>query len=235
MNLDDFSYTENDRRYINPQVSLDEQNAFIDNLRNTQQENTAKITQDTQNLGTQVPSNLGGLGGGTNYFKARYQTPQTNSAIADLRATAQAQALSTVMSNELAKAKKRYQDAYKAAKKRSGGGGGSGGNGGNGGTNGNTLDNLDVEQSNKNNASKKYKVSDADGNSMVVDADKLALLKRNAETNLRVWKDRQAKLQKQNLIEWLFNRDSHTNANNQVEYWQKAVEGLSNWEEVEGE
>lgn len=128
MNFDDFSYTENDRRYINPQVSLDEQNAFIDNLRNMQSANTAQITQDTRNLGTQVPSNLGGLGGGTSYFTSRYQTPQTNSMVSDLRATAQAEALNTLLNNELSKAQKRYNDAYRAAKKRSSSGGGGGGN-----------------------------------------------------------------------------------------------------------
>ena len=118
MNLDDFSYIDNDRRYVNPQVSLNEQNAFIDNLRNTQGQDTAQIRQDTYNLGTAVPSNLGGLTGGSNYFKSRYQTPQTNSMVSDLRAAAQAQALSTLLSNEIGKAKKRYNDAYRAAKKR---------------------------------------------------------------------------------------------------------------------
>lgn len=118
MNLDDFSYIDNDRRYVNPQVSLNEQNAFIDNLRNTQGQNTAQIRQDTYNLGTAVPSNLGGLAGGSNYFKSRYQTPQTNSMVADLRAAAQSQALSTLLSNEIGKAQKRYNDAYRAAKKR---------------------------------------------------------------------------------------------------------------------
>ena len=118
MNLDDFSYIDNDRRYVNPQVSLNEQNAFIDNLRNTQGQDTAQIRQDTYNLGTAVPSNLGGLAGGSNYFKSRYQTPQTNSMVSDLRAAAQAQALSTLLNNEIGKAKKRYSDAYRAAKKR---------------------------------------------------------------------------------------------------------------------
>lgn len=128
MNLDDFSYIDNDRRYVNPQVSLNEQNAFIDNLRNTQGQDTAQIRQDTYNLGTAVPSNLGGLAGGSNYFKSRYQTPQTNSMVADLRAAAQSQALNTLLSNEIGKAQKRYNDAYRAAKKRKansdGGGGG---------------------------------------------------------------------------------------------------------------
>lgn len=124
MNLDDFSYIDNDRRYVNPQVSLNEQNAFIDNLRNTQGQNTAQIRQDTYNLGTAVPSNLGGLVGGSNYFKSRYQTPQTNSMVADLRAAAQSQALSTLLSNEIGKAQKRYNDAYRAAKKRANNAGG---------------------------------------------------------------------------------------------------------------
>lgn len=127
MNLDDFSYTENDRRYINPQVSLNEQNAFIDNLRNMQGQDTAQIRQDTYNLGTAVPSNLGGLAGGSGYFRSRYQTPQTNSMIADLRAAAQSQALSTLLNNEIGKAQKRYQDAYRAAKKRANNSTGGGG------------------------------------------------------------------------------------------------------------
>lgn len=131
MNLDDFSYSEDERRYIKPEVSLNEQNAFIDNLRSVQEKNNAEIAQDTYNLGTDISSNLGGLVGGESYFQSRYQTPQTNSLVADLRAAAQAQALNTAMSSELAKAKKRYNDAYRAAKKRAaargtGGGGGGG-------------------------------------------------------------------------------------------------------------
>lgn len=123
MNLNEFSYEENGRRYIKPEVSLNEQNAFIQNLRDTQGERNAQIQQQTHNLGTNVPSNIGGLTGGEAYFNARYQTPQTNSVVADLRSAAQAQALSTVMSNEIAKAKKRYQDAYRAAQNRTNGGG----------------------------------------------------------------------------------------------------------------
>lgn len=231
MNLDDFSYTENDRRYINPQVSLDEQNAFIDNLRNTQQANTAQITQDTQNLGSELPSNLGGLGGGTSYFKARYQTPQTNSMVADLRATAQAQALGTLMSNEIAKAKKRYNDAYRAAKKRSGGGGG-GGN-----TNGNNLDKLTVDQTNDNNAGdkqtvKNYTVLNEAGEKVTVTADQLAELKRGAETNLRVWQRRREKLGN-NTLDRLFNGKSYDNADKQLKYWQDTLNRLNNWEVTE--
>lgn len=118
MNLDDFSTVVDDRRYINPQVSLDEQNAFINNLRSTQQARNEEIATDTYNLGTAVPSNLGGLGGSGSYFNARYQTPQTNAVVADLRAAAQAQALNDVMNNELAQAQQRYNNAYKAYQKR---------------------------------------------------------------------------------------------------------------------
>ena len=118
MNLDQFSFEQDDRRYINPQTALDESNAFIDNLRNVQQQGTEEIAQDTYNLGTQVPSNLGGLVGSEGYFRSRYQAPQTNAIVSDLRAAAQAQALNEAMNNELAIAKQRYNNAYKAAQRR---------------------------------------------------------------------------------------------------------------------
>ena len=119
MNLDEFSTVVDDRRYIKPQVALDESNAFIENLRNTQGQRTAEIAQDTYNLGTAVPSNLGGLGGSGSYFTSRYQTPQTNEIVANLKATAQAQALNDAMNNALAQAKQRYNNAYKDAQRRS--------------------------------------------------------------------------------------------------------------------
>lgn len=118
MNFDDFSYEEDGRRYLNPQIALDEENAFIQRLRDTQGQRNAQIAQQTHNLGKDVPTNYGGLNGSEAYFNARYQTPQTNSLIGDLRATAQATALSTALNNELTKANKRYKDAYYAAKDR---------------------------------------------------------------------------------------------------------------------
>ena len=124
MNLDDFSTVVDEQRYINPQVALDESDAFIQNLRDVQQSHNAEIAQDTYNLGTAVPSNIGGLGGSGSYFNARYQTPQTNTLIADLKATAQAQALSDAMNNAVSQAKQRYNKAYKAYSKRNRGGGG---------------------------------------------------------------------------------------------------------------
>lgn len=132
--LDSTEYTEIEGRlYPNPQVSLDENLSFIDNLRATQAQQNQQITDQTRMLGTDVPSQLGGLTGGESYFTSRYQTPQTNSAVANLRATAQAAALNQALENEQAKWKKRYQDAYNAYQRRawnrsnpSGGGGGDG-------------------------------------------------------------------------------------------------------------
>lgn len=115
MNLSDYAYNQDDRWYVNPQVALNEQNAFINNLRNLQAQDNAQITQQTRNLGTQVPSQLGGLVGGGGYFKSRYQTPQTNQTVANLRTAAQAQALQTLLANEIEKAKKKYKDAQNAS------------------------------------------------------------------------------------------------------------------------
>jgi len=113
------TYDFESRTYINPQVSLNEQNAFVDNLRNVQKENTNQINMQTYNLGTAVPSSVGGLTGANSYFSSRYQTPQMNSLAANLRATAQAKALNDVLANEQAKMQKRYNDAYNASQIRS--------------------------------------------------------------------------------------------------------------------
>lgn len=116
-------YTEVDGRlYSNPQVGLDARNQFIDKLRNTQAQQNQQIAKQTYDLGSALPSVQGGLGTNTpanmGYFTSRYQTPQTNSAVADLRAAAQATALNQVLENEQAIWKKRYQDAYRAYQKR---------------------------------------------------------------------------------------------------------------------
>lgn len=125
------------RYYINPQVGIDETNTFIDKFRDTQKGDTQEIAEQTQMLGTDVPSSLGGLTGAGNYFTSRYQTPQTNAVVQNLRAAAQATALNNALSNEQEMWKKRYNDAYKAYQKRQNakqnaalGGGGNGGNGG---------------------------------------------------------------------------------------------------------
>ena len=135
MNLDDYSYIEDDRRYVNPQVSLDEQNAFINNLRNIQGQNTAEIQDQTYALGTRIPSNLGGLSGAGSYFSSRYQTPKVNSTVAGLRSAAQAQALTTALQNDIQKAQKTYNELYRKYQLNGGGTGGTGGTGG-----GNTVE-----------------------------------------------------------------------------------------------
>lgn len=117
MNSDEF-YEFEDRAYINPTLSAGEQEAFIDNLRNVQLANNAQIAQQTYDLGTDVPSNLGGLGGGESYFMSRYQTPQVDEMVATLKSAAQAQALNDVMSNYQSQLKQRYNNAYRRAKKR---------------------------------------------------------------------------------------------------------------------
>ena len=123
-------YDFEDRRYVNPTISRDEQMAFIDNLRNTQTANNEQIQTDTYNLGTHIPMTQGGLATGAtdpdSYFMQRYQTPQVDSQVATLKATAQAQALNDVLSNYQKQMKKRYSDAYKNYKKRYGGTGAGG-------------------------------------------------------------------------------------------------------------
>lgn len=123
-------YDFEDRRYVNPTISRDEQMAFIDNLRNTQTANNEQIQTDTYNLGTHIPATQGGLATGAtspdSYFMQRYQTPQVDTEVATLKATAQAQALNDVLSNYQKQVKKRYSDAYRAYNKRKGRGGGGG-------------------------------------------------------------------------------------------------------------
>ena len=50
MNLEDYAYEEDGRWYVNPQVALDERNAFIDNYRGSVAEDNAKIDAQTSGL-----------------------------------------------------------------------------------------------------------------------------------------------------------------------------------------
>lgn len=101
------------RRYLNPNLVIDETNTFIDKLRGTQGMNTQEIATQTEMLGTDIPSSQGGLIGANSYFTSRYQTPQTNSAVANLRRVAQESALNQALANEQAIWKKRYDEAYR--------------------------------------------------------------------------------------------------------------------------
>lgn len=130
-------YDYEDRRYVNPVTSRDEQLTFANNLRSVANNDIAKIKADTYNLGTHVPSNLGGLTGSTGLWTRNYVSPKVESMTQGLRAVAQSSALENAMNNYLNQTKQKYQNAYRAAAKRarsSGSGGGgyysTGGTGG---------------------------------------------------------------------------------------------------------
>lgn len=107
------SYEFEDRKYVNPTVSRDEQLAFVDNLRNVQQADLNQIVRDTHNLGTDVASSYGGLNGATSLWSGQYLAPKMNTMISGLRATAQAQALSDILANYQNQLKQRYNKAYR--------------------------------------------------------------------------------------------------------------------------
>ena len=129
MNPDEFYNFEN-RAYTSPTVSRDETLAFADTLRDVQAKNNAQIASQTQNLGTDVSSIQGGLGGSEGYFRQRYQTIPSEVARNNLRATAQAKALNDLMTNAENQWKNRYNQAYRSAKARSSSSGGNGADGG---------------------------------------------------------------------------------------------------------
>lgn len=106
------------RVYVDPSLGVTATDNFIEQLRAAQQMNAAQNAASTQALGTDAQSTLGGLGGTTSYWTSRYQTPQTNATVANLRAAAQATALNEALANEKAMWDKRYQEAYRNYQKR---------------------------------------------------------------------------------------------------------------------
>lgn len=130
--MDNITINDEGLMEISPTASRDEQMAFIDTYKQLQGENTAQIGTQAHALGSDLPAQLGGLHGPSEYMKSRYQTPQTESRVASLRTAAQLSALNQLMQNEKNKWSNRYNQAYRAASKRaSGGGGGNTGGGGN--------------------------------------------------------------------------------------------------------
>lgn len=106
------------------------QQEFIDNYRNAQAENTAQIGEQAHALGSDLTAQYGGLHGPSEYWLSRYQTPQTESRLAGLRAANQAQALNQLMKNDLEREAEKYNQAYRNYQKRArnystGGNGGS--------------------------------------------------------------------------------------------------------------
>lgn len=125
---DEDTFEFEDRQYISPTITRDERIDFINNYRNAMAKNVERINRETHNLGTDVPSNIGGLTGSDRTFETRYVTPKVNQTVADLQAVAQGEALTQALSNLRAEYKKRYNDAYRAAKARSYSSGGNNNN-----------------------------------------------------------------------------------------------------------
>lgn len=111
-------YENDSRSYVDPNKGIEETNAFIDNLRNIQQQNNDQITADTKALGSDLPVGQGGLVGAGGIWRNRFQNPQVANMISGLRASAQATALSQQLQNEMAQAQQRYKNAYRDAYKR---------------------------------------------------------------------------------------------------------------------
>lgn len=119
MNDDNYvTITDENVAEINPTASSDMQQAFIDNYRQMQSENTAQIGEAAHALGSDLEAQYGGLHGPSEYMKSRYQTPQTESRLAALRTAAQLSALNQLMQNDQNRWKNRYNQAYRSAQKR---------------------------------------------------------------------------------------------------------------------
>lgn len=111
-------YEFEDRAYVSPTVSRDEQLGFVNTLRDTVDANTAQINAQTQHLGTDITPNYGGLTGSDGYFAQRYQTTPVEAQVNTLKATAQAKALNDLMTNYESQAKNRYNQAYRRYQRR---------------------------------------------------------------------------------------------------------------------
>lgn len=115
MNDNDYVEFEN-RTYVSPTVSRDEQLEYIDKLRKIQEQEIGGINQTTKNLGTDVPSIEGGLTGSEAIFEQRYVKPQTESLAANLRSVAQQTALNQALSNLQSQYQQRYNESYRVAR-----------------------------------------------------------------------------------------------------------------------
>ncbi len=106
------------RLYSEPSLQAQMSDEFIEKLRETQGANTQEITEQTEALGTTMPSNLGGLTGAGSYFSSRYMTPQTNTLAQDLRTATRAAALNQALANEKAAWEKKQTEAYREYQRR---------------------------------------------------------------------------------------------------------------------
>lgn len=117
--MDNITINDEGLMEVSPTASRDATTAFIDQYRQLQGENTAQIGTAAHALGSDLTAQYGGLHGPSDYIKSRYQTPQTESRIANLRTTAQLAALNQLMQNEQNKWANRYNQAYRNYQKRS--------------------------------------------------------------------------------------------------------------------
>ena len=113
--MNDETFTYENREYVSPTVSRDEQTNFIDTLRQTNTDNINRINAETKALGSQVEPTKGGFSSGA-AFAERYNTPQVNDIVAGLKATAQQTALNQALTNLQNQWSQRYNEAYRNAK-----------------------------------------------------------------------------------------------------------------------
>lgn len=90
---------EDSRLYVNPKTSAQEQQAFIETIRDLQAKNVNEINRNTYELGSPVSSNVGGLGGTERMLEARYVTPQAQVTAAGLNAAMKQSVLNTELKN----------------------------------------------------------------------------------------------------------------------------------------
>ena len=114
--LNEFSSEVDGQRYLKPELATQENDAFIQNLRGVQAQQNLENRQTLDNLGSYPASqsNLGGLGGSEATWLDKYQTAPTNNLMANLRATAEAQALTQAMQNEVNYLQNQYKRLYQA-------------------------------------------------------------------------------------------------------------------------
>lgn len=112
MNTDEYTEFQN-RYYVNPEVSMDEQNQFIDKFRDLQNADQVQINRDTYNLGTPTSSNKGGLVGAEGMWDVQYRRPAVNQAIENLRQVNMQQALNMSMANQQNVMANRVQQAQR--------------------------------------------------------------------------------------------------------------------------
>lgn len=116
--MNDEVSTFEEREYISPTLSRDEQLSFIENLRQVQAQNQQQVNDETHALGTDVTSNLGGLTGAQGLWADQYVNPQVQSMTANLTKVAQADAAKAAMQNLSNMWSNRYNQAKRAYNRR---------------------------------------------------------------------------------------------------------------------